>query len=256
MSKINLTARQETFARHYAMTRSLSESYREAYNCEGCLPKTIDSRARETLDAPGVRERVKEFLDLAAQDVSFTVAQALQRFLDIATADPNELISLKVGCCRYCHGDGHGYQWREREYLDELDRVEQFNRHRGPKQPEQALPDIAGGFGFDASKEPVQGCPECHGEGVGRIVPKDTEALSPQGRLLYGGVKHTNNGPQIIIADRMKALENATRIIGAFSDNVKVSGDLKAMVASVRLETTDPNEAAKAYMDMIAGKLS
>lgn len=251
-----LTARQETFARTFALTRSVADSYRAAYECEGLSPKTIDKRGREVLNAPAVQARIQALVDEAAGDVGFTVAEALRRFLAIAAADPNELVSLKVGCCRYCHGEGHRYQWKVHEYANEVERVERFNQTRGPKQQEEPFPAPGGGLDFDESAPPHPDCPNCHGEGQPRIVAKDTEHLSPMGRLLYGGVKHTNNGPQIIIADRMKALEMATRIIGGFNDNVKVSGELKAMVAAVRLETTDPNEAAKAYQDMIAGKLT
>lgn len=245
MSRIALTARQEAFAVAFAKSRSISKAYREAYEVDPAWDaRKIDKNARAVLNTPAVRERIEDLINAAAADAVFTVSDAIGRFLAIASADPNELVSLRVGACRYCHGDAHRYHWREREYLEALDRAE---RDSTP------IPDIGGGFDYDATAVPHPECPECHGEGIGRVVASDTTALTQAGRLLFGGVKHTNNGPQIIIADRMKALEAACRLAGFFKDNVNVTGELKRMDAVISMEAKDPQHAAKLYMEMVAG---
>lgn len=244
---MTLTGRQEAFALHYATHRSVSRAYRHAYEKPDADSRTADRDGRRVLNATGVRERIEDLINEAASTVVFTIGEALARWLAIASADPNELVALKVGACRYCHGDDHAYHWRMREYLERCDQAE---LNSAP------LPAVGGGFDYDATAEPHANCPECHGEGVYRVVPKDTEELSPQGRLLYGGVKMTAHGPQILIADREKALENACRIIGAFKDDAgaKINVDMRKMINTVNLETTDPQAAARAYLEMIQGQ--
>jgi phage terminase small subunit len=245
MPRIALTARQEAFSVAFAKSRSISKAYREAYEVDPTWDaRKIDKNARAVINTPAVRDRIEELINEAGKAAVFTVTEAISRFLAIASADPNELVSLRVGACRYCHGQAHGYQWREREYLEALDRSERDGAN---------IPDIGGGFDYDATATPHPECPECHGEGVPREVVKDTTDLSAEGRLLFGGIKHTNSGPQIIIADRMKALEAACRLAGFFKDNVNVTGELKRMDAVVTMEARDPQHAAKLYMEMVNG---
>jgi len=130
-------------------------------------------------------------------------------------------------------------------------------KRRPSLRAEVKFPDIAGGFGFNATKPPHAACPQCHGEGVERFVPRDTDNLSDQALLLFGGVKvKPNGGYEIIIADRQKALENVGRIMGAFTDKVQHSGAIGALVAVDDLRKADPVAAAKAYREMIAGNLT
>lgn len=248
---LKLTVRQEAFAQEFAKTRSVSRAYRAAYDCPADIShRELDKRGRSVLNAPAVRERVEDLINEAAGATVFTVREALARWVAIATADPNELVSLKVGACRYCHGDAHAYHWRQAEYLDALADAERLQQ-AGSKAVK--LPDVGGGFDYDGTRDPHPECPSCHGEGLARIVAKDTENLTPGARLLYGGVKNTNTGPQIIMADRMKALENACRIIGAFRDDVTITHDLRKMSDAIAKEITDPAEAARAYMELMAG---
>lgn len=243
-----LTPRQEKFAQEYAKTRNASQAYRASYDASGLNDLDISKRAREVLHGNKVRERVQEILEEAAAPTVFTVGEVLSRLVAIAMADPNELVSLKIGACRHCHGEGHQYQWREHEYLEALDAAE--------KSTHGKVPNCAGGFGYDATREPATGCPVCHGEGEPRLVLKDTENLSPAGQLLYGGVKQTKNGIEVIMADRMKALELAGRVIGAFNDKVQISGKLEQIAQTVTTTYADANEAAQAYQRMVAGALA
>lgn len=246
-----LTANQNAFVALYVKDRNASEAYRKAYNCVRASPNTVAKAAYDLMQIPHVRGAVEAGLAeerrAALEGIEFTVKDALVALLEVASADPNELIGLRVGCCRYCHGDGHRYQWREREYLEAVADVER--RQARLKEGDDAipLPDPAGGFDYDHTRPPHDECPECRGEGVERIVARDTTKLSRGARMLYRGVKRTNNGIEILLADQGKALENAIRIIGGFDDKLNVS--LKGAMVAAPAATTE--EAVSVYNDLI-----
>lgn len=247
-----LTAQQQAFAEHFALTRDGPGAYRHAYNVRaGTSAKSISVQASKLLADPEIRLAVENLVNnaQAASPVTFTVAAALERWLEIAGADPDELIGLRVGCCRHCYGAGGLYQWHEHEYLAQLDEAERLQREG---QEGVKLPDPAGGFGYDHTRAPNPDCWKCRGEGVERVVARDTSKLTPGARLLYGGVKQTRDGVQILIADRQKALENACRIIGAYQDRVKLDGSIGVMAAVVKMESDDPQAAARAYQELMA----
>lgn len=248
------TAREETFVQTFANHRNVAGAYAAAYDTSGMSKKAIDKAGRDLLNRPHIDARLREFLNLGVAGASETLLKIQGMLWDVINADPNELVSLKVGCCRHCHGIGHAYQWRESEYLDLLAKVEANNRNPNRKC-DQALPDMSGGWDFDETVSPDPECPQCDGAGVPRVVLKDTEHLTPGARALYGGVKQTNTGIQIIMADKMKALEMLARIHGGFNDNLKVSGVLQTLNKVIDADM-DPNEAAQLYQDMVAGKLT
>lgn len=253
-----LTAIQTRFVEHFLRYRNATQAYKFASDNPDCAYGTAAAEGGRLLRDGRVQEAIRVGAKEAFADTATSVGWLLQRFLDVATADPRELIGLKVGCCRYCHGEGFGYQWREREYLEALQDAERAHRIARPSEKaEVRFPDVAGGFGFNATLAPVDDCPQCHGEGVERFVPRDTDRLSDQALLLFGGVKvRPNGGYEIVIADRQKALENVGRIMGAFNDKVVHSGAIGALVAVDDLRKADPIAAAKAYREMIAGNLS
>lgn len=261
-----LTALQERFVEHWVRYRNATQAYKHAADNPGTAYTTAMAEGQKLLRDERVQTAIKARAKEAFKETTVDLGWILQRYFDIATADPRELIGLKMGCCRYCHGEGHGYQWREREYLEQCTQVEaeiarQRNAARGrvlPAAIDLAYPDVAGGFGFNATLAPHPECPQCHGEGVERFVPRDTDRLSDQALLLYGGVKVKKDGYEIIIADQGKALEMVGKIMGAFTDKLDVNmrGGLAAMVAVGDLRKVDPAEAAKVYRDMIAGNLA
>ena len=255
MAKKILTAKQEAFAQHYAKTRNGAESYRTAYNCDpGASDHMCGTEASLLLRDQGISYRIMEIADAASVAAQFGHVELFRMYAEMASADANELIGLRVGCCRYCRGEDFGYQWREREFLEECDKVEEYNRKGKDQKP---LPNIAGGFGYDHTLEPVDDCPECRGEGLQRVVPRDTTKLSPGARLLYGGVKQTRAGLEILIADQQKARENLGRLLGAFKDGVRIDGSISAGAALVMdLRNMTPQEAAQAYQDFIAGSMA
>lgn len=256
---VGLTDKQRAFVEHYAHYRNATQAYTAAFDTQGTY-MTRAKGGRELLDKPHIRAAIKACQRATITETGASVGWLLERFLDIATADVRELIGLQIGCCRYCHGDGHLYQWREREYMEALAKAEQEAQAMAGKNGEAAnvpLPDPAGGFAFNATHAPHPDCPQCHGEGVERFVPRDTDKLSDQALLLYGGVKvKSDGGYEIVIADRTKALELAGRIMGAFTDKVKISGAVAHMHAAADLKNVDPQEAAKTYREFIGQHLT
>lgn len=214
-------------------------------------PSTVHEMACKL--AHRLRARIKEHREskvaAAEGESAFDVAKLMDVYMAIAMTDPNELISIRVGCCRHCHGVGFGYQWREREYLRALDDWERTRAPKGEDKP--PAPDPAGGFGYLHSVEPNPDCPECGGEGVTRLVPRDTTTLSPGAKHLYRGAQQTKEGLKIIFADKDATLERIGRMLGAFDDKLRV--DLNAKIAALKLTTSDPREAADAYSRMIKG---
>lgn len=243
-----LTEKQEKFAQAVgAEGVPQVEAYSRYYSVERMSEKSIHVEASRLMQHPEVSLRIKELRAKRAADavagVTFDVRKLFETYLEIASADPNELIGVKVGACRHCYGEGHGFQWREREYVEALQKYD--------RKPDGPPPDIAGGFGYKHYLPPHPDCPECGGEGVERVVPRDSEKLSKGARLLYRGAQQTKDGVKILMADKDKALEQIGRILGAFDDKMRI--DLTGKVASMRLETDDPQKAAEAYTRMVSG---
>lgn len=243
-----LTEKQEKFAQAVGIEGlSQSDAYRRCYAIDRMSEKSVHVEASKLANSPKVAERIKELAGQRAREVvgavTFDVRKLFETYLEIASADPNELIGVKVGACRHCYGEGHGFQWREREYVEALQKYD--------RKPDGPPPDIAGGFGYKHYLPPHPDCPECGGEGVERVVPRDSEKLSRGARLLYRGAQQTKDGVKILMADKDKALEQIGRILGAFDDKMRI--DLTGKVASMRLETDDPQKAAEAYTRMVSG---
>ncbi len=258
-AEVKLTAKERAFVEHYARYRNWTQAYTHAYDTQASYA-VRHSGAQEVRARPHVMAAIKARLAQATERSGLDIGWLLQRFVDIATADPRELIGLKIGCCRFCYGIDHQYQWREREFAEEYDKAQRkYEREKkrafGGEPDDVEFPNAAGGFGFVATKPPVAECPECHGEGIERFVPRDTDHLSDQALLLYGGVKAKRDGYEIIIADRGKALENVGRIMGAFNDKLHIDGSVKALVAVQDIAKLDPQQASKAYQDFVKGTM-
>jgi phage terminase small subunit len=250
----DLTAKQLAFVEHYVRWRNATQAYTHAFDTNGSY-ETRRNEGSRLLARPEIQKAIASRQKLATEFSGVDVGWLLRRFLDMANADPRELIGLKVGCCRYCYGVDHHYQWRLREYLDELEKVELEARAYPDRAKDLRFPDPTGGLDFNATHPPNPDCPQCHGEGVERFVPRDTDNLSDQALLLYGGIKVKRDGYEIIMADRAKAAELAGRIIGAFNDKIKISGTLGHMHAIADLRSVDPQAAAAAYRDFVAGSI-
>lgn len=228
-----MTLNELTFGDEYVKHRSPIEAYRTAYDATRMRPSTAHRNAQFVLKREHVKNYINDKLSALGETIheetAFDVTQALQAFMDIATADPDELTGLRIGACRYCWGDGHNYQYRhEREYLEALAEAEQ-------KGEDHKLPMPDGGFGYNRTRPPHPECTECDGLGEQYFAPIDTSKISPSAKALFQGAKPTQAGIQILVADKAKALENAAKIVGAFTDRLHVTGDLATKVQTIRI---------------------
>lgn len=249
-----LTEKQEKFAQLVgAKGLGQSEAYRQSYDAKNMADQTVWTKACVLMKEDKIAARIDELRsarnDTVVSEISFDIKRLMETYVAIALVDPNELISQRVGACRHCWGLEGAYQWKEAEYLKAVQDwdANPTDRKTGLQRP---APDPTGGFGFRFTAAPNPECVECEGEGVWRVVPMDTTKLSAGAKHLYRGVQQTKEGVKIIFANQDKALENIGRMLGAFDDKLRV--DLEGKVASLKLTTSDPKEAADAYAQMIS----
>lgn len=208
-----LTPKQQRFVEEYLVDLNATQAAIRA----GYSAKTAGQIGDENLKKPQVAKAIEQARLKLSEKTEITQEMVLKRWLEIAMADPNELIQYRRLCCRYCFGKDHQYQWRDKEEFERACRMADAN--------DSSPPNDNGGYGFDHKERPHPKCPECHGEGHGDVFVHDTRDLSPSARVLYDGVKITKNGLEVMTLDRGKALENIARHLGMFNDKLTLKGD-------------------------------
>lgn len=184
-------------------------------------------KASELLNLPEVAAAIEASIAARAVRTAIDTDDIVRRMQAIAFADPRELIEMHRNCCRYCYGNGHRYQWTP----SELREAEASSAYEGDsasgrvKSYDSRRPlDVSGGTGFNCVADPNPECPECFGEGVIRVVAKDTRDLSPAARSLYAGIKKTQHGVEIKMNDQSAMLLHLGRHLGLFTTNLAVNG--------------------------------
>lgn len=197
----------------------------------------------------------------------------LRRWVQVAEADPRELVEHLRVPCRFCHGHDHRYQFT----AEELRRAQQDHQLSQLKRREDdRVPlDDLGGDGYDIWK-PVHAirngfdhnCPECHGEGVGHVVYHDTRYLSPGAASLYLGVKTTASGMEILMRDKGAAEVMIARHIGMFNERRPIStfnpdsltdDELDAVLIAYtkrRAEATELPEPSEEELDAVVARIA
>jgi phage terminase small subunit len=211
-----LTAKQERFIAEYLIDCNASGAIIRA----GYKTKNPDVDGYKLLVKPSIQLAIQEAQKKRSERTEITQDMVLQRWWDIATADPNEIVHIRRVCCRHCFGIDHKYQWRDN---DEYDKAVQYALDSVKENEIPAIPSGEGGFGFDRLLRPHPKCPVCNGEGSAETHIEDTRHLSQQAKLLYAGVKQTTAGIEIRLHDQGKALENVAKHIGMFVDKSEIS---------------------------------
>lgn len=219
---MSLSARQKLFVQEYLIDGNGAQAAIRAGYAEVCAKVT----ASRLLTNANVKEAIEAGLKKKESRAEFKADDVLNHFLDIATADPNELIEHRRICCRYCYGAEHRWQRTAGEmYRDRVGHAKLVDAERHKKKPKEIDPfDEQGGIGFDPRKVPHVDCPECFGEGEGQVYAKDTRKLSPAARKLYAGVKATKDGLEIKVHDQAAAMVNVGKLKGLFADRVEHTG--------------------------------
>lgn len=257
-----LSNQQELFCLEYCKDRNATQAAIRA----GYSKKAAKEQGYHLLTRPHVRARVNDLLREHARSLKIETSDVLKRLWDTATGDVNDIVRLEHRCCRFCWGIDHEYQWKtQREFrkhydaeirrqfgIDDLDKLIEVGRKFDAGERIPGMPDDAGGYGFDATASPNPDCPECHGEGDAQVVIPDTrEALS---HPLYEGVKQTQHGIEVKIADRSKALEQIARHLQMFKDQVEVTASQDLLEAARKINASSPPLDAR-YMRSNADRL-
>lgn len=243
-----LTDKQELFARAWAETGNKAAAYRKAYNVHArTLPQTVWESASRVAALPHVQARYRVLHEQAALETLFGVRELFAWCVDIATADPNEIVRVVARCCRYCYGQRHRYQWKDNdEYTAAC--VEALDKEETPPLDE-------GGYGFNGALEPVLTCPHCYGVGHEQTIISDTTKLTGKARKLYAGAEQDRFGAiKVKLHDQDKAREMAGRMLGAFNDklDLRTPEERAKAEASAKLpDNLTAETAAKAYLQLV-----
>lgn len=223
---MTLAAKQKLFVQEFLIDANGKQAAIRA----GYSPKTAEQQASRLLSNVKVQEAISAAQSKRAARTEITADMVLQRWWDIATANPNDLIHTRRLACRYCHGIEHQYQWLDeaefaQAYKLALDHAE-AEAKKQDKPIDAVLPSEAGGYGYDRLADPHPGCPKCRGEGLLDLHIEDTRKLQGGAKFLYAGIKENKNGIEVVMHDQMKALEHVARHLGMFKDKLELSGDL------------------------------
>lgn len=192
----------------------------------GYAVRSAEVQAARLIRKARVRDAIRAAQLARSQATKITSEDVLKRWWMIATADPNDLIEYRRGCCRHCYGVMHRYQETQNERAE---RYAQWERDaaaaKGTDNEAKFVRfDELGGIGWDPRRAPVEKCIECFGEGRERVFPKDTRLLSPAARALYAGVKVTKDGLDIKMNSQEAALANVAKHLGMFVEKHEHSG--------------------------------
>ena len=248
MGDMALTPQQEAFAQGCVELCNQSAAYRRAYDV-GATTKwtTIATDASRLAQDPEVAARIRELQDIAAARTAIpTAAQRIQEMREVEASNPDEIIGIRWVNCRYCRGHDHKYQWRDdMDYAAACDAA----RVKGAK----TLPDMAGGFGFNGTLEPVSDCPVCWGVGEQRPYVADTSKLSRGAARLYRGAKIKADGSiEIILADKSKYTDMLNRIQGIYKDSTAGQPPAANTATQVAAAKT-PEERQRTYLRLVSG---
>ena len=226
-----LTDKQRRFVDEYLIDLNATQAAIRA----GYSSKNANKIGPEILGRTWFQTAVAERRKEMASKTAITPEMIAQRWWELANVDVNEIVEYRRSNCRHCWGIEHGYQWTQGEYE---------KAQRDADADGKDSPSCDGGFDFDHNREPNPECPECGGEGRGKIHVHDTRRLKGAARRLYAGVHQGKDGLKVLTDDRLKALDAVSRIYGVYND--KRDDPIKAMQAEkLRME----NEQLRKELD-------
>jgi phage terminase small subunit len=204
-----LSARRQRFVIEYCVDFNATQAAIRS----GYAEASAGTEGNRLLQIAEIQAGVQERKNELAAAASITPEWILNQWKMIAIADPNELVSMKIkDCCRYCWGDEGKYQWTAEEYSAAFDTA---------LHTAQPIPNAAGGFGFDPTREARTGCESCHAYPELHIA--DTTRLKGPARRLYAGVEKTKEGIKIKMRDQSEALKNLAQWRGMMVDRKEIS---------------------------------
>jgi phage terminase small subunit len=231
--------RQAAFVREYVKDFNATQAAIRA----GYSDRTAQEQSSRLLSNAMVKAAIERRLEQIVAIAEVDAAMVVRELLDIATADPRELVSVHRDCCRYCYGIERRRQWTRAEYECALAET------RAAGKP---APEFAGGLGYIATREPHQDCPECFGRGVEAVIVTDTRKLTGKAAKLYAGAQQTKDGVKALGRDQNAALMALGRYLGMFKERTEVSGpgggpvQLQPVRPACELSNSELEEALRA----------
>ena len=107
-----LEPRQQRFVDEYLIDFNATQAAIRA----GYSKRTARSMACENLTKPDIQTAISAARAKQQERTQITADIVLREAWNIAIADVRELMQVKVGCCRHCHGDGFRRQRTIAEY--------------------------------------------------------------------------------------------------------------------------------------------
>lgn len=204
---------------------------------------------------PRIAPIIEALIAEKIEKVRMTRERIISEFENIVEADANELSQYRRVCCRHCWG-GESFAYMETPYeLAERKRIydRKMERCKLVETPlvDQPIWDDTRVEGFNATKEPNPECPECWGEGVGRVFMQDTRLLSRRARALYAGAKIGKDGIEIKTHSKEKSMEVLAKHHKVYDEtpavnlNMVSAADLDAIYEEKMAKSRQKSEAVK-----------
>lgn len=206
-----LSPKERVFVAEYLIDLNAAAAARRA----GFSAKTAKEIGYQLLGKPHVQEAIAAAMAERARRAEVTADMVLEHWSELARADPNDVIEYRRGACRYCHGDGHFYHWR-----DHVEFAEACAKARKRKDSE---PTDEGGYGYRHTEPANPECPRCCGEGIGYSYAHPSRNIPARSRALYAGVKEGRDGLEIKVHDPEEAWDKLAKHLGMGKDQVDVN---------------------------------
>ncbi|EDV5024256.1 terminase small subunit [Salmonella enterica subsp. enterica serovar Ball] len=150
-----LTAQQCLFVAEYLKDSNATQAAIRA----GYSRKTAQEQSSRLLSNVMVAQAIAQQQKASIVRTLGSADEVLAQMWQLATFDANQLSQYRRGCCRYCWGFGHQYQWRDAVEYEEK-RLEALERKRRE-------PDDTGGYGYNHNREN-----QCYGQ----VIRRDQES--------------------------------------------------------------------------------
>lgn len=215
-----LAPKQAAFVREYLIDLNATQAAIRA----GYSAKTAYAAGERLLRHVEVAALLKKAMADRAERNDIKADRVIKEAWSIMTADPREFMEYRIGCCRYCWGEGYRYQRTTAEFESaEASYAAHCEAQIDAGKPIAAEFDPKGGPGFNKVREPNPECPECAGEGEGRTVFKDTRTVSKAAASLFAGVKETKDGIEIKLHSKDAAMDKMFRHLGLYNDKIELT---------------------------------
>jgi phage terminase small subunit len=215
-----LRPRQVTFVQEYLKDKNATQAATRA----GYSAKTARAIGHENLTKPNVGKAVEVGLADQMERLTLEADDVVRQWVAIARCDPNEFVSYRRVCCRYCYSPNGDYQEtraervaRRKAYDAGIKAWLRISDHGEIVALPEPFDELAG-VPYDRRKEINPECTECFGDGEGHLIFKNTEKLSADAKAAFEGIFMGRWGPVVKAASRMRALDSIARHYGIFRD--------------------------------------